>query len=52
MIGNADTKKSAYKALTMVCRIPTHLFSFIEYCQALSIGTGWGRAHRNAIADW
>ncbi len=47
-----NTKAAAYKALNRVCRIPTHLFSFIEFCEGLSIGTGWGRAHRRAIQHW
>ncbi len=47
-----DTKTAAYDALNKVCRIPTHLFSFIEFCEGLSVGTGWGRAHRRAIQHW
>ena len=50
--GDVETKKSAYIALPKVCRIPTHLFSFIEYCESLSKGTGWGRSHRRAVAEW
>ena len=46
------TKKASYDALPEICRIPTHLFSFIEYSEALSRGTGWGRAHRRAIGKW
>ena len=46
------TKKAAYEALNKVCRIPTHLFSFVEFCENLSGGTGWGRAHRRAICNW
>ncbi len=46
------TKKAAYEALPEVCRIPTHLFSFVEYSEALSRGTGWGRAHRRALSQW
>ena len=49
---NAKTKKLAYEALGKVCRIPTHLFSFVEYSQTLSSGKGWGRAHRRAIETW
>eukprot|EP00118_Oscarella_pearsei_P000347 m.4751 g.4751 ORF g.4751 m.4751 type:complete len:538 (+) comp11219_c0_seq2:222-1835(+) len=46
-------KKLAYGELSRVCRIPTHLFSFVEFCQKLSGGgTGWGRAHRRAIQFW
>ncbi len=46
------TKKASYDALADICRIPTHLFSFVEYSEALSRGTGWGRAHRRAISKW
>ena len=46
------TKKAAYEALSKVCRIPTHLFAFVAFCEALSSGSGWGRAHRNAIKTW
>jgi len=46
------TKEAAYSALEKVCRIPTHLFSFIGFCEALSVGTGWGRAHRRAVCNW
>ena len=47
-----DTKKLCYEHLHKVCRIPTHLFMFLCYCEALSTGTGWGRAHRRAISNW
>ena len=46
------TKQAAYDALVKVCRIPTHLFAFVEFCQGLSEGTGWGRAHRRAVCEW
>ena len=49
---DADTKKAAYEALSDVCRIPTHLFTFIEYVEKLAAGTGWGRAQRRAIGKW
>lgn len=49
---NLEVKKAAYTALTSVCRIPTHLFAFVEFCEALSKGTGWGRCHREAIKTW
>ena len=49
---HGDVKKAAYEAMPKICRIPTHLFSFVEYCESLSKGTGWGRAHRRAIASW
>lgn len=48
-----ETKQAAYEALGKVCRIPTHLFSFVDYCEGLSGGgTGWGRAQRRAIQAW
>lgn len=46
------TKRAAYEALNRVCRIPTHLFAFVDFCQSLSAGTGWGRAHRRAVSLW
>ena len=47
-----QTKRLCYEHLHEVCRIPTHLFIFLTYCEGLSAGTGWGRAHRRAIANW
>ena len=47
-----ETKKAAYKALNRVCRIPTHLFSFVDFCEGVSSGSGWGRAHRRAVQGW
>ncbi|KAJ8298606.1 hypothetical protein KUTeg_022666 [Tegillarca granosa] len=47
-----ETKTLAYKILSEVCRIPTHLFLFITNCENESAGTGWGRAHRRAISSW
>ena len=49
---NLEVKRAAYTALARVCRIPTHLFAFVEFCEALSEGTGWGRSHRVAIKAW
>lgn len=49
---DARTKEEAYKAVLEVCRIPTHLFMFVKYCEQQSSGTGWGRAHRRAIIMW
>ncbi|XP_053405787.1 RNA-binding protein RO60-like [Mercenaria mercenaria] len=46
------TKKKAYEALNEMCRIPTHLFMFVKYCEDVSSGTGWGRAQRHAIVNW
>lgn len=48
-----STKHNAYRVLNDVCRIPTHLFQFIKYCEEMSgHETGWGRAHRKAISQW
>lgn len=52
-LGDLETKREGYNILDEVCRIPTHLFMFISYCEVLSeTGTGWGRAHRRAIKRW
>jgi 60 kDa SS-A/Ro ribonucleoprotein len=48
--GDQATRKSAFAALPAVCRIGTHLFTFVEYRQAL--GGGWGRGIRTAISKW
>lgn len=53
-----DTKKAAYALLSDICRIPTHLFMFIKFCEQESrdentdSGTGWGRAHKRAVSKW
>ncbi len=49
---DSKLKKLAYERLSQVCRIPTHLFAFIEYCEKLSRGTGWGRSHRKGVCLW
>ena len=56
-LGDAATKSAAYEALPAICRIPTHLFEFLECSEAaaktLPNGpSGWGRKHRRAIAAW
>ena len=52
-LGDSETKKAAYNAIEAILRIPTHLFTFVEFCELLSgVGTGWGRAHRRAISNW
>ena len=46
-----------------VCRIPTHLFMFVKFCQEISEATGkgkdegkgttgWGRLMRGTIQEW
>uniref|UniRef100_A0A1I8GVM1 TROVE domain-containing protein n=2 Tax=Macrostomum lignano TaxID=282301 RepID=A0A1I8GVM1_9PLAT len=48
------TKRAAYACLDEVCRIPTHLFQFVDIGQKACqpAGTGWGRAQRRAVAKW
>ena len=48
-IGDESTKKAAFDALPKVCRIGTHLFSFVEMIQTMR---GWGRSVRRAVGDW
>ncbi|XP_060590928.1 RNA-binding protein RO60-like [Ruditapes philippinarum] len=56
-----DTKRAAYAVISEVCRIPTHLFMFVKFCEqeskndikdAVFVGSGWGRAHKRAISKW
>ncbi|XP_060630517.2 RNA-binding protein RO60 [Anolis sagrei] len=52
---DTKTKQAAYKAVSDVCRIPTHLFTFIQFKKDLKEGMKcgmWGRALRKAVADW
>ena len=48
--GSDETKTLAFDAIDQVCRIPTHLFQFIEAYQTL--GGGWGRRMKRAISNW
>ena len=49
-------QEAAYKNLNAVCRIPTHLFDFVKYCEMIcqenKKSTGWGRSMRRAISHW
>ncbi|XP_048769595.2 RNA-binding protein RO60-like [Ostrea edulis] len=53
---NKATKNAAYSALPSICRIPTQLFRFLDFCKMISNhqsgSKGWGRAHRKAIGEW
>jgi len=44
-----NTRQAALAALPKVARIGTHLFHFAAYVENFR---GWGRALRNAIANW
>uniref|UniRef100_A0A914CSU9 TROVE domain-containing protein n=1 Tax=Acrobeloides nanus TaxID=290746 RepID=A0A914CSU9_9BILA len=48
-------QKAAFKAVAKVCRIPTHLFMFVKFCEIISKefgSTGWSRMMRKAISSW
>jgi len=47
---DAGVRAAALRVLPKVARIPTHLFTFLEYRKAL--GGKWGRSLRRAISDW
>uniref|UniRef100_A0A914WK85 TROVE domain-containing protein n=1 Tax=Plectus sambesii TaxID=2011161 RepID=A0A914WK85_9BILA len=51
--------KAAFEVVKQVCRIPTHLFGFVAYCEEISKSTGaktgstgWGRTMRSTIKAW
>lgn len=46
---DVSVRALALDALPKVCRIPTHLFHFVEYLKGQR---GWGRGLRRAIAQW
>jgi 60 kDa SS-A/Ro ribonucleoprotein len=48
-VGDVATKRAAENALPKVARIGTHLFTFMEYVNAMR---GWGRGLRRAVASW
>ena len=43
------TRQVALSALPRVCRIPTHLFHFLEYCKG---NRGWGSTLKRAVQEW
>lgn len=53
---NAEAKKSAFSALTKICRTPTSLFTFVQCFMSLSKevneSRGWGRGLRTAVQKW
>jgi 60 kDa SS-A/Ro ribonucleoprotein len=48
-LGDDKTRKAAYEALPKVCRIPTHLFHFVDYAEGFG---GWGRGMKRAVSKW
>ncbi|EGD79772.1 SS-A/Ro ribonucleoprotein [Salpingoeca rosetta] len=50
--GDTATRQRAFAVLSEVCRIPTHLFMFLEFCRLFVDGKGFGRAQQRAVAAW
>ncbi|CAI5452675.1 unnamed protein product [Caenorhabditis angaria] len=57
----SEMHRAAFALIPEVCRIPTHLFEFVGYCEVISkstnnadakTSTGWGRRMRTAISSW
>ncbi len=48
--GNEESRSYAYKNLSKVCRISTHLFQFINILD--QVGKGFGSGLTRAIASW
>lgn len=46
---NAEVRKYALANLSKVCRIATHLFTFLTFVKTMR---GFGRGLKNAIANW
>lgn len=47
---NVEARRAAYSAVHQVCRIPTHLFTWVKY--ATDMGKGNGRGMKRTIAQW
>jgi 60 kDa SS-A/Ro ribonucleoprotein len=47
--GDQEARSLALQAMPQVCRTGTHLFQFVE---AVTTLRGWGRALKNAVANW
>jgi 60 kDa SS-A/Ro ribonucleoprotein len=49
-------RKEAYNIINTICKIPTHLFMFIEFyekeCKKLNHSTGWNKLHKDSIGNW
>ncbi len=48
-VSDVETRTAAQKALPLVARTGTHLFTFMEYVNSMR---GWGRGLRRAVANW
>ena len=51
-----ELKKAANEAVQKICRIPTHLFEYLDLREKISLKmngtTGWGRSQRKVIERW
>lgn len=51
-----DLKTAANDAVQKICRIPTHLFEYVDLREKISLKmnktTGWGKAHRRTVGRW
>jgi len=50
VFGNKPTRREAFRILPEICRIPTHLYHFVAYREAL--GGGWGKGMRRSVSRW
>lgn len=48
-LSSGQIRRLALDVLPQVCRIPTHLFHFLTYCQGLR---RWSRMLRTAVRNW
>ena len=53
---NLSLKTAANESVLKICRIPTHLFEYIDLREKISLKmnktTGWGKAQRRIIGRW
>lgn len=48
--GDASTRRAAYNALPLVCRIGTHLYQFLEFRKHFD--GGWGNLTVRGVGNW
>jgi 60 kDa SS-A/Ro ribonucleoprotein len=53
---DTEFRKSAYSVMLDVCKIPTHLFLFLELCEMFNKkynnSSGWNKIHKGFICLW
>lgn len=48
-----DFRRKAYTVALKICKIPTNLFLFINFCKVLSkYNSGWNNLHKRYISSW